>query len=994
MKKIVSFITAICMLGLSVPHLDSTYNSNYAVAEDNLSDFSETIPEGYFQNQKDLSSFVIPSSVEKIEKRAFAYCENLNTISIPDSVKYIGYEAFVGCESLNNVVIPDSVTDIKDYTFRESGLESITLSKNITRLSTGMFFECTSLKEFAIPDNIQEIGNSTFYNCTNLASITIPESVTSIKECAFSGCSKLYEVTIPESVSSINNSAFAKCTGLKSIIILNPDCKIEDYALSMCDTGTIYGYKGSTAQKYAEKYNYNFEIISSIAKIENRGMPYTPISHYASVNPTTPRLTVSKIGFLSASEAAGKTVTIELKIDGADQKYCATAFHIDWDERLSLVQPSTKTFATLGEAGENLIVEQQKNGENGIFLATAAVSNIGKDGVLWKIDLKLPDNAKEGDIYPIDVYNAGKKGAQDIFNNADKNLNGNIMQDYFFTEGIYSKENPSDDAYLVKAKATFADGYIAIDKNYKPQVSSATTTVTTSAKTTTTTTTATTTTPKAGEDKDPIIIIPGIMGSRLYSEPYCLSDCQIWDPPKNLTFLDLAKNIKADKELYVNSPYLNQNELDEELREYGTLDHLKVTDKDKKSDESANYGELGIIDQLCKEFPNRPIHVFSYDWRKSNSENAEELNQFLDVLFIAYGQSYKKVDIVAHSMGGLLTSRYISLYGTGRLDKVITCGTPYEGSPHLFEAVEQGKIVESDLQNLALSALGHLSRDIIAEFDGVLELLPSQNYCSIHPMIEYVLCDEASTEEDEYTDSDQDESMYYKEHEMNENEYRNMINEEFGINAIANAFKFKKDICGENDYNVLFDYDNAYFILGQNRATVQQVYFIRNYKYNNDNSLLPYYIEAVKYTKSGDGTVPYLSSSIYGRTLSLDKNHQFTVESLHMDLMKNKYAIDCICKILNNEKPNQYPYFIPDDYMEIVAACPVDVEIGTGDDRLCSALDDLSLTSSFGRLDIVGKNNDKKMLCIDENTGLDINLMGTDTGTMDFSIRHFSGEDE
>ena len=58
MKKIVSFITAICMLGLSVPHLDSTYNSNYAVAEDNLSDFSETIPEGYFQNQKDLSSFV------------------------------------------------------------------------------------------------------------------------------------------------------------------------------------------------------------------------------------------------------------------------------------------------------------------------------------------------------------------------------------------------------------------------------------------------------------------------------------------------------------------------------------------------------------------------------------------------------------------------------------------------------------------------------------------------------------------------------------------------------------------------------------------------------------------------------------------------------------------------------------------------------------------------------------------------------------------------
>ena len=126
----------------------------------------------------------------------------------------------------------------------------------------------------------------------------------------------------------------------------------------------------------------------------------------------------------------------------------------------------------------------------------------------------------------------------------------------------------------------------------------------------------------------------------------------------------------------------------------------------------------------------------------------------------------------------------------------------------------------------------------------------------------------------------------------------------------------------------------------------------------------------------------------------LPPNHQFYVDSKHMDLMKNIHVIGNICRILDNQVTDYLPSFDTNAYSVVRIECPVDVEIGSGDDRLCSSPDSLSIRSSFGRLDFYGEDNDKKSLFIDEDTNLDIDLTGTDTGTMKYTIAHYSGEDE
>ncbi len=197
---------------------------------------------------------VIPSAVtcygteypvEKIGQYAFYYCKNITEVDIPDSVTEIGDSAFSMCTSLTDVNIPNSVTEIGDRAF--SG--------------------CTSLAEVVIPDSVTEIGESAFARCTSLTEVVIPDSVTEIDRWAFSMCTSLTDVNIPENVKYIRDGAFERCSNLKSITINNPECQIFDDAYTISNStadmetgfsGTIYGYTGSTAQTYAEKYGYNF----------------------------------------------------------------------------------------------------------------------------------------------------------------------------------------------------------------------------------------------------------------------------------------------------------------------------------------------------------------------------------------------------------------------------------------------------------------------------------------------------------------------------------------------------------------------------------------------------------------------------------------------------------------------------------------------------------------------------------------------------------------
>ena len=147
-------------------------------------------------------------------------------------------------------------------------------------------------------------------------------------------------------------------------------------------------------------------------------------------------------------------------------------------------------------------------------------------------------------------------------------------------------------------------------------------------------------------------------------------------------------------------------------------------------------------DNLCEEFlangyvNGENFFTFPYEWRDSNIENAKLLGVRINQIKTQTGRS--KVDIVAHSMGGLLAREYIeSDYYGDDVGQLITIGTPHLGAPKDYVTWEGGEFLglwAPVLKRIvALEALENGYLDIFSyihklPMKSVEELLPTYNY--------------------------------------------------------------------------------------------------------------------------------------------------------------------------------------------------------------------------------------------------------------------------
>lgn len=83
------------------------------------------------------------------------------------------------------------------------------------------------------------------------------------------------------------------------------------------------------------------------------------------------------------------------------------------------------------------------------------------------------------------------------------------------------------------------------------------------------------------------------------------------------------------------------------------------------------------------------LFPFPYEWRFSNVETAELLHSRIEE--IKAGRKWPKVDIIAHSMGGLVARQYVATHGSEGVDQLVTLGTPHNGSPKSYLTWEAGE---------------------------------------------------------------------------------------------------------------------------------------------------------------------------------------------------------------------------------------------------------------------------------------------------------------
>ncbi len=276
-----------------------------------------TIPDGItsigreaFYYCEALTSISLPGSVKKIDDGAFSYCSKMTSATLPDGVINIGEKAFSNCEALTSISLPDSVKQIGDWAFSYcSKMTSATLPDGITSIGKAAFYYCKALSTITIPDSVISIGDSAFYCCSSLTSIAIPDRIEIIDKGTFASCSNLSSITIPKNVTKIDMFTFLSCRSLETIKIENPDCGIFDSRETISDTDTIYGYTGSTAQAYAEKYNRTFIALDESPETA----PVTTAAIEAATSTTTTTATTATKASITTTTTKAKPVTTTVK---------------------------------------------------------------------------------------------------------------------------------------------------------------------------------------------------------------------------------------------------------------------------------------------------------------------------------------------------------------------------------------------------------------------------------------------------------------------------------------------------------------------------------------------------------------------------------------------------------------------------------------------------------------------------------------------------------
>ena len=216
---------------------------------------------------------VIPDYVEKIGKEAFSGCTGLTTITIPSSVKRIDDRAFYGT-GLTEITIPSSVENFGGGIFENcpnlttATIECEDISWNVGKLKAGVF-QGSGLKEIQFGKSVRKIGDQTFKDCTNLTSVTIPSTVKEIGQFAFDRCTSLASVTIGGDDITINYGAFARCTSLTDVIFEEGN-KVTP-VVDGSNYGSTYDYNATTGEYESFTARSIFDGCTNLQSLTVRG---------------------------------------------------------------------------------------------------------------------------------------------------------------------------------------------------------------------------------------------------------------------------------------------------------------------------------------------------------------------------------------------------------------------------------------------------------------------------------------------------------------------------------------------------------------------------------------------------------------------------------------------------------------------------------------------------------------------------------------------------
>ena len=231
-------------------------------------------------------------------------------------------------------------------------------------------------------------------------------------------------------------------------------------------------------------------------------------------------------------------------------------------------------------------------------------------------------------------------------------------------------------------------------------------------------------------DTTPVIVIPGLFGSKLRNRA---TGAEVW-PGSAATILfhdyrDIA--LDFDRATLEVKP--------DDVEAFDIADAALGQDfYHQLLDTLQRFG--GYVRGRPGEAPRkdeRRYYVYAYDWRQDNVDSVLGLERLIEAIRRDYGDPSLRVDIIAHSMGGLIARYYlrygpvdvldgseqlVTLYGATRVRKLVLLGTPNMGSASSLHAFIAGEPI----------VFTRIPQEVLATLPSGYQLFP-------HPLVTWLI---------------------------------------------------------------------------------------------------------------------------------------------------------------------------------------------------------------------------------------------------------------
>ncbi len=139
------------------------------------------------------------------------------------------------------------------------------------------------------------------------------------------------------------------------------------------------------------------------------------------------------------------------------------------------------------------------------------------------------------------------------------------------------------------------------------------------------------------------------------------------------------------------------------------------------------YGDIDSFFSEMGYIKGVNFFVFPYDWRKDVRSNSDNLDSLIETAKTASGQS--KVNLVVHSLGGLVARFYISdAVKANKVNKLIELGVPHLGAVDSLKTLLYGSWLGYDFRLFTIGIPPSETKDNAQNMPSIFQLIPSLKY--------------------------------------------------------------------------------------------------------------------------------------------------------------------------------------------------------------------------------------------------------------------------